>query len=106
MRRVPAVAALILLAHAHPAINQPADIEITTVMGAELHVVANDATFSAAKDVQADEQGHASISFDISRATVGSLVTVEVTAHVLDVPEADCATTFTPGAATPGDPSR
>ena len=92
-------------AQAHPAINQPAVIEITTVMGAELHVVARDATFSAAQDVQANGQGHARISFDINRAAVGVLVNVEVTAHLQDAPEADCATTFTPVAATPGDQS-
>ena len=90
---------------ARPAINQPAVIEITTVMGAQLHVVASDATFSAAQDVQADGQGHARISFDVSRAPVGIVVNVEVTAHLQDAPEANCATAFTPAAATSGDPS-
>ena len=41
----------------------------------------------------------------MNRAAVGVLVNVEVTAHLQDAPEADCATTFTPVAATPGDPS-
>ncbi len=92
-------------AQPRPAVNQPAVIEITTVMGAQLHVVASDATFSAAQDLQADGQGHARISFDINRAPVGVVVNVEVTAHLQDAPEANCATTFTPVAATSGDPS-
>ena len=54
---------------------------------------------------QADGQGRARISFDINRAAVGVLVNVEVTAHLQDAPVADCATTFTPVAATRGDPN-
>jgi hypothetical protein len=50
--------------------------------------------------------GHARLSSNINRATVGVLVNVEVTAHSQAAPEADFATTLTPVAATPGDLSR
>ena len=81
---------------AHPSINQPAIVEVVTVMQAAIRVIATNATFIATQDVQADAQGHASVSLDISRAPIGVPVDVKIEAHLQDAPEADCATTFTP----------
>jgi len=52
----------------HPTVNEPAVVEITTLMWASLRVVATGAAFSVARDVQANAQGRASVSLDISRA--------------------------------------
>lgn len=65
-------------------------------MQTTLRVIANNATFSATQDAQADSQGHASVSLDVSRAPIGVAVDVRVEVHLQDAPEADCTTSFTP----------
>jgi hypothetical protein len=91
--------------HSHPDANQPTIVEVTTVMTATIRVIADNAAFSATQDAEADSQGHASVTVDISRAPIGVPVDVRVEVHLQDAPEAECTTSFTPVVASSPSPA-
>jgi hypothetical protein len=70
---------------------------VQTAAGAQVTVTAHYKSKDTVKAAAADSTGHAIVPFDISTATYGFTVSVEVDASLGDQ-SASCSTSFTPAA--------
>lgn len=83
------------MSNANPAQNSTTDVLVTTVAGAALTVTAHYKSTNTTHSGTADSSGHASVPFNISRATVGFTVAVDVQASAGGL-TSTCSTSFTP----------
>ncbi len=83
------------MSNTSPAQNTTTDVLITTAAGASLTVTAHYKSRDTTHAATADGTGHASVPFDISRATIGYTIVVDVSASA-DGHTATCSTAFTP----------
>jgi hypothetical protein len=90
-----AVSCTASVSNSHPADYSTVDVYVRTAAGAAVTTVAQYRTTSHQKSATADAQGQATIAYDISDATKGYQVVVDVTA-ALDGAAARCSTSFTP----------
>lgn len=77
--------------------NQTIDVLVQTAANAQVTVTAHYKSKDMVKAVAADGTGHAIVPFDISTATYGVAVSVDIDAAV-GGQNAACATSFTPAA--------
>ena len=80
---------------ASPADYTTVDIEVRTAAGASVTTVAHYKTTDHPKTAVADGAGHATVGYDVSGATPGYTVRVDVTASA-GSRTAHCSTSFTP----------
>ena len=87
------------MSNTKPTHNQTTTVEVTTQPGAQVSATAHYKTTSTTHGGVADGTGHAAVPFDISTATVGYTVGVDVSVTD-DGGTGHCVTSFTPTAAS------
>ena len=85
------------MSNATPHHNQTIDVLVQTAAGAQVTVTAHYKSKDTVHTSTASGTGHAAVPFDISTATYGFTVLVDVDASVGDQ-SATCSTSFTPAA--------
>ena len=83
------------VSNSQPADYSTVDVYVRTAAGAAVTTVANYKTTSHQKSATADTLGRATVPYDISDATRGYRVMVEVTVRASGA-AAHCSTSFTP----------
>ena len=83
------------VSNASPAQNSTTSVLVTTAAGASLTVTAHYKSKDTTHSATADGAGHASVPFDISRASIGYTVVVDVSVSA-NGHTGSCSTAFTP----------
>jgi len=88
----------------HPSHNTTTDAKVTTAGGAWVATFAHYKTVRREKTTHANAAGHATLAYDISRATYGYKVVVTVYVDK-GTRKGSCKTSFTPMAASASTPA-
>jgi hypothetical protein len=83
------------VSNSQPSDYSTVDVYVRTAAGADVTTVAHYKTTSHQKSATADSQGQATVPYDISDATKGYKVVVDVTVKLAGE-TSHCSTSFTP----------